>query len=124
MPRPLLIAFCLLTACGAPPPPAISTAALTLTAQFDRLPVGRTQNVLRIHVADESGAPLTGATLHVALTMPAHGHTAPSPAVTELDSGEYEAGPIAFSMSGRWEITTTAVKDSRTGEQQLTATAP
>lgn len=126
--RPLLLALALtLTACGAPPasePPPPATQALTVTPTLARTPVTRTQNVLRVHVADAQGTSVMGAAVAVEVTMPAHGHRAAAPAVVELDDGDYEASPLNFTMAGTWDVAVSVTKGTGSGAQTLKVTTP
>lgn len=126
MVRLVLLALAL-TACGAPAPsvaPEPATGSLSVTASVPRTPVTRTQNVLRVHVADALGASVAGASLEVEVTMPAHGHRAAAPTVVELDDGDYEAAPLNFTMAGTWEVTVAVKKEGRAGAATISVRAP
>jgi hypothetical protein len=60
-----------------------------------------------LHIEDESGVGVEGATIDVDGGMPQHNHGLPTkPRVTEdLGGGDYRLEGMRFHMSGSWEIT-------------------
>ncbi|MES1210447.1 MAG: FixH family protein [Pseudomonadota bacterium] len=61
----------------------------------------------QLAITDQTGAPVSGATLTVVPWMPAHGHGASVQAtITETAPGVYAATPLDFYMSGAWVLRT------------------
>ena len=61
----------------------------------------------QLAITDQTGAPVSGATLTVVPWMPAHGHGASVQAtITETAPGVYAAAPLDFYMSGAWVLRT------------------
>ena len=59
----------------------------------------------RIQLSAASGAPVSGAVIHLGGGMPDHGHGFPTrPRVREIGGGEYLLEGMKFNMQGRWEI--------------------
>lgn len=98
-------------------------STLSLTAAFETSPLQRTGNRLHAQLS-RAGQPVTGATVTVALWMPAHGHGAPAPSVVEHGGGEYDAHAVTFTMPGTWDVTVTATKDGATATTTLRVMAP
>ncbi len=59
-----------------------------------------------LHVENEAGEPVLGATIEVDGGMPAHNHGLPTaPRVTEeLGNGDYRLDGVRFHMRGQWEL--------------------
>ncbi|MBK7395466.1 MAG: FixH family protein [Myxococcales bacterium] len=64
----------------------------------------RGSNSFSVHVRTLGGQPVTGATLDVLATMPAHAHEAPAPHVTDKGGGLYVVDDVIFSMAGLWQL--------------------
>ena len=73
-----------------------------------------------LHIENESGVGIEGASIDVVGGMPEHDHGLPTqPRVTaELGGGDYRLDGMRFHMSGYWEIVVTI----STGESQSTVT--
>ena len=98
--------------------------ALVVAAAFDREPLTRTGNALRITVKDSKQVAVPAAKVTVTVVMAAHGHAALSPAVRELDSGEYVAEPVNFTMAGSWVVTAEVLKAADEASLALTVDSP
>jgi hypothetical protein len=63
-------------------------------------------NALDAYLTDGADQPVPGASLHVELWMPAHGHGSSStPHATEAEEpGHYRISDVVFEMPGRWEV--------------------
>jgi len=119
------LALLLLIGCGPDgPPQGAATAALHGAVHFDREPLTRTGNRLRVHLTDGSGQPVAGATVMISVVMAAHGHAAAAPAAQELAGGEYLFEPVNFTMAGSWKVTVTASKGELKAEQALAVISP
>lgn len=68
-------------------------------------PPAKGANTFHVRVTDASGANMQG-DLHVALTMPDHGHGTQVKPVVSFDaaSGEYTVTPLYLFMAGVWRI--------------------
>jgi hypothetical protein len=68
-------------------------------------PPAKGSNTFHVRVTGANGAPVTGA-LHVALTMPDHGHGTPVTPVVSFDAAtdEYTVTPLYLFMAGVWRI--------------------
>ena len=68
-------------------------------------PPAKGTNTFHVRVTDTSGSEMTG-DLHVALTMPDHGHGTQVKPVVSFDaaSGEYTVTPLFLFMPGVWRI--------------------
>lgn len=97
-------------------------AELSLSANFPNA-MTRTGNTLDVRLVRGSQA-VEGATVTVALWMPAHGHGAPAPTVTERGGGDYRAQAVNFTMPGAWDVTVTATKAGETKSTVLHAVVP
>ena len=96
--------------------PRVSPYTLPLTLQgpggygvtlTDRAPnpSARGLNQWTIAVTDASGAPLIGANLVLATTMPDHGHSSPAPSAPPTDAtGSASVPGLNFFMAGVWRI--------------------
>ncbi len=116
-----------LAACGpadAPPIGPGHDAQLLVGATFDKTPLTRLGNMLRITVKDPNGVAVTGAKVVVTVVMVAHGHAATSPQVRELDGGEYVADAVNFTMAGSWVVTAAASKAALQASLTLTVDSP
>lgn len=61
-----------------------------------------------LHVSDNAGNPVAGASIDVKGGMPAHNHgLATSPVVEEQGLGNYQLLGLRFHMMGYWELTLT-----------------
>lgn len=69
-----------------------------------------------LHIEDESGNPIEGATVDVDGGMPEHDHGLPTkPRVTaDLGDGNYRLDGMRFHMRGHWEITVRVKTDKGT----------
>ena len=69
-----------------------------------------------LHIEDESGTEVEGATVEVEGGMPEHDHGLPTkPRVTEeLGGGDYKLEGMRFHMSGYWEIVVSVTTDDGT----------
>ncbi len=80
---------------------------------------GRLQTV-RLEIADQQGAPVSGAAITVDGGMPQHGHGLPTKprARAASDAGQYVVDGVKFNMGGWWElkfaVSTAAGSDSVT----------
>jgi len=85
---------------------------VTFQSELDPIVINRIHNWV-LHIEDEHGAPVAGATLAVTGGMPAHDHGLPTaPQVTrELAAGDYVLEGLRFHMSGRWELQITITTD-------------
>lgn len=98
--------------------PADQTLSLALS--WDKAPPTTGQNRLVVKVTDSAGEPVTGASVDIALMMPAMGHGSSEAAViTELGLGEYEAFPVTFQMPGEWSIAVSAGHGERHGTKTM-----
>lgn len=72
-------------------------------------PPSKGGNVFVIDLADESGQPISGASIDVKSFMPAHGHYATIvPTVKEgSQAGRYDISDVELFMLGLWQITFT-----------------
>ena len=86
----------------------------TLQGATDLQP--RKMYTLQATVADQSGQPVTGASITVDGGMPQHGHGLPTrPRVTkELGDGAYEISGVRFNMGGWWEVKLTITSPAGT----------
>ncbi len=62
-------------------------------------------NEWRIEITDNSGVPVSDASVIATTWMPAHSHPAPEPVVTSLGSGTYDLSAVNFIMPGLWQVT-------------------
>lgn len=69
-----------------------------------------------LHIEDESGAAIEGASIKVTGGMPQHNHGLPTqPRVTaDLGNGDYRLDGMRFHMNGDWEIVVTIITHDRT----------
>ncbi len=95
----------LLGACNQAPPPAIDSEngieAVLLTDPDP--PALMQETVLKITLFDHTRQEIAGAKLSLDLTMPGMEMPPNQPAVTEVDSGLYEARTI-LTMAGPWDV--------------------
>ena len=107
-----------------PPPPGAGSAGATNAPQAsaelttDPTPPRRGSNVVRVKLADASGAPLSGADVSVTFSMPAMpamGMAAMRTPVTlaEKGNGIYE-GFAQLDSGGTWQVTVLAKKNGQT----------
>lgn len=95
---PLLL---MLSSCAAEPPPS-GGQLYAVTADPTASP-HRGANTFTVRVRTLAGQAVPGATLEVLATMPAHGHEAPPPHVTDQGDGLYRVD-VVFSMAGLWQL--------------------
>ncbi|HWA83387.1 MAG TPA: FixH family protein [Fimbriimonadaceae bacterium] len=81
-------------------------AELKVEAKLDK-PAKVGDNFLAIHIVDENGAPIDGATIKIDVAMTSMDMGASHPRATGLGGGNYRA-TLAFSMAGLWRATITA----------------
>jgi hypothetical protein len=78
--------------------------SVTLSARVPD-PSARGSNQWTIAATDASGAPLVGAQLVFATTMPDHGHSSPAPDAPLTDAqGNVSVPGLDFFMAGVWRI--------------------
>jgi len=78
--------------------------SVTLTDRAPN-PSARGLNQWTVAVTDASGAPLAGANLVLATTMPDHGHSSPAPVAPATDAlGSSSVPGLNFFMAGVWQI--------------------
>jgi hypothetical protein len=126
---PALTFLVVLSACGLAPGPADAGPIdagpdLAVSLHFSSAPLHRLDNVLEVSVAGRDGGAVPGAQVVVSLWMPAHGHGAPAPVLTELGGGAYRAGTVNFTMAGDWQVTATATQGELSGSQALDVAIP
>jgi hypothetical protein len=125
---PVLIASALAAGLGcgggaapAPPPlvfdgaPALTVAsasgALSVAVWWSPAQPTVGYDAAQLAITDQTGAPVSGATLTAVPWMPAHGHGASvQAAITETTPGVYVATPLDFYMSGAWVLRTRIVR--------------
>jgi Cu(I)/Ag(I) efflux system membrane fusion protein/cobalt-zinc-cadmium efflux system membrane fusion protein len=117
-----------------PPPPGAGPTGATNTPQAnaelttDPTPPRRGGNVVRVKLADASGAPLPGAEVSVTFfmpSMPAMGMAAMRVPVSLADKGNgtYE-GSVQLDSGGTWQVTIFAKKNGQTvAKEQLSLNA-
>jgi len=78
---------------------------VSYTSELQPLVINRIHNWM-LHIVDENGDPVTGATISVQGGMPAHDHGLPTaPRMTqELENGGYLLEGMRFHMRGQWQI--------------------
>jgi hypothetical protein len=105
----IVLASLALNACGATasPAPYVETRVSgSLSATLRILPyppVPMEETALELELRDDSGQALSGAAVHLDLTMPGMEMPANHPEVAEGGDGLYRAQAI-FTMAGEWEI--------------------
>ena len=117
-----LVLTLLLAACRAPSTPAgfedhaaldFSTARTTVqgafqvryTSKLEPLAINELHS-WTLHVERPDGQPVTGATVTIDGSMPAHNHGLPTmPQVTEVGNGDYRVDGVKFQMPGQWTMT-------------------
>ena len=74
-----------------------------------------------LHIENDSGMAIEGASIDVVGGMPEHNHGLPTrPRVTEeLGSGDYKLDGMRFHMRGYWEIVVTITTDEGTSEVSI-----
>ena len=139
-PLPALVAAALaLAGCGSaptPPPPDLTFAGppdLTVASDSGALTIALWWSpsqptvgyaASQMSITDAAGAPVAGATVTVVPFMPAHGHGGSVlPTVTESSPGVYVATPLAFYMSGTWQLRT-RIQDAGDAESIDDTAAP
>ncbi len=100
--RPVLL-LALLSGCASADAPPTGGQLFAVTADPTATP-HRGSNSFSVHVRTLGGQPVTGATLDVLATMPAHAHEAPAPHVTDKGGGLYVVDDVIFSMAGLWQL--------------------
>ncbi len=109
-------------ACGASTPPtpaplafdgapaqtvASASGALSIAVWWSPAPPTVGYDASQLAITDQTGAPVSGATLTIVPWMPAHGHGASvQPTVQETAPGVYVATPVDFYMAGTWQLRT------------------
>lgn len=69
-------------------------------------PPGYGENKWILHIKDESGNPLAGATVNVGLRMPEHSdHVLPGTVGTDAGGGTYQVSHLNLIMAGLYNIT-------------------
>jgi hypothetical protein len=81
---------------------------VTVQVPAGALQRGANDFVVVVQNADRSPGVLT----HLTAVMPAHGHTAPAPAITAAGDGRFAVHALEITMPGDWQLTLTV---SRTG---------
>jgi len=117
-----LVLTLLLAACRAPSTPAgvedhaaldYSTARTTVqgafqvryTSKLEPLAINELHS-WTLHVERPDGQPVTGATVTIDGSMPAHNHGLPTMVqVTEVGNGDYRVDGVKFQMPGQWTMT-------------------
>jgi len=95
-------------------------SALVVTAMITPDPPTTGQNALMLHVHDDTGAPVPGATITVDPQMPMHGHGSTETAVvTDDGDGVYTASPVTFQMPGAWKVTIDVTAGALSGQLVL-----
>lgn len=67
-------------------------------------PPAKGRNNWTVRVLDRSGTALSGAAISVNSLMPAHGHSASTPAIVTPSGDSYTIAPITLFMPGLWEV--------------------
>lgn len=98
--------------------PATPVAPLAVEGVFPKA-LMRAYNNFVVTVKDANGVPWKGATVNVSLWMPAHGHGAPAPSMTDQGDGTY-TGSVTFSMAGSWDVTVKAKLGTLTAQTVMT----
>ena len=87
---------------------ATERAQFHVRVQSETIPIPQRRiHAWRIHIADASGQPVSGAIVRVSGGMPEHHHGLPTqPTVTvSATPGDYLMSGVRFSMRGRWVLT-------------------
>ncbi len=113
--RPAAAAAIVMLAFAATSPVLASDYIVTFTSDLEPLQINRMHSWV-LHVRDESGKPVEGASIEVEGGMPEHDHGLPTrPRVTaSLGNGDYKIDGMRFHMNGQWEIFVHITTDSGT----------
>lgn len=117
-----------------PPPPGTGTAGAMNAPQAsvelstDPVPPRKGSNIIRVKLADASGAPIAGAEVSVTFfmpAMPAMGMAAMRTPVTLSDKGNgLHEGSAQLDSGGTWQVTVVGKKNGQTvATKQLTVNA-
>ncbi len=99
---------------------ATEDGLFTATVRFEPSPPRKGSEMLMVHLTDAAGAPVTGATLQVTATMPAHGHgLGATPHVEETGEGNYMVHNVFFQMAGHWVLDVTVSAERTTDVVQF-----
>lgn len=122
----LFLALLLLSSCKPPEDRAATRGdpSVRVSAELNAAPkIGSVS--LSVNVSDESGAPLTGATVKVVGDMTHAGMTPVLADAPEVEDGHYRADEFAFTMAGDWIITiTVTTSDGKRAGGELLVTVP
>ena len=87
---------------------------VTFRSELDPIVINRMHSWV-LHVEEEHGAPVSGATISVTGGMPAHNHGLPTAprATREIAPGDYILEGLRFHMGGQWELEITIDADGK-----------
>lgn len=107
------------TALDQPVPSDHGRFSVTVTVPTHSLQRGANQFVVQVRNQDETPGTLT----HVTAIMPAHGHTANLPTITEQGTGRFDVRDLDLVMPGQWQVTLTLSRTGATDDDQATVWA-